>query len=129
MAQWRAIADLPGTSSAPRVARELVATLLRGWCRDELVPDAQLIVSELVTNAVQHAPGFETYELELVQHDRGVRISLADGSTIRPLVRELQHELPAGRGMRMVAALATAWGADDHEGGKRVWVEVGSSPV
>lgn len=124
MGQWRATVELPGTLLAPRVGREVVSSLLTGWGHGVLVDDAALVVSELVTNAVQHAPGFETYELELIGRADGVRISLADGSSIRPIVGELAHEKPRGRGMQIVATLAQGWGAEDHHGGKRVWVEL-----
>jgi len=83
-----------------------------------------LIVSELVSNAVEHAPGSATYELEVVQQGSGVRIYLADGSSIKPVVAELAHDRPRGRGMRIVEALTDSWGSDDHDGGKRVWVEL-----
>jgi two-component sensor histidine kinase len=87
-----------------------------------------LVVSELVSNAVEHAPGSATYELEVVQIGSGVRISLADGSSIKPVVAELAHDRPRGRGMRIVEALTSSWGADDHDGGKRVWVELRGEP-
>ena len=77
-----------------------------------------------MTNAVQHAPGADTYELELLRVEGGVRIYLADGASIKPMVRELDHRTPRGRGMRIVAAVAADWGSDEHHGGKRVWVEL-----
>jgi hypothetical protein len=56
--------------------------------------------------------------------DIWLRIGVVDGSSIRPVVQELSHERPRGRGMRMVEAIADRWGADDHEGGKRVWFDL-----
>jgi two-component sensor histidine kinase len=91
---------------------------------EPLRDDATLVVSELVTNAMQHAPGVDSYELEITRRSAGVRVSIADGSSVRPLVKQLSHDAPRGRGMAIVAALSSRWGADDHHGGKRVWVDL-----
>jgi hypothetical protein len=55
-----------------------------------------------------------------------LRITLADGSAVRPVVRELTGDAPTGRGMAIVAAVASRWGVEDHHGGKPVWVELGA---
>jgi len=101
------------------------AALLPVWELPELSADAELVVSELVTNAYRHAPGTDSFELELVRREDGVRIALADGNAVRPVIAELKADnQPTGRGMAIVAALATRWGAEDHHGGKRVWVDL-----
>jgi len=127
MGQWRAAADIPATVRGPAAARHLVLALLDGWQLGQLSSDAQLVVSELVSNAVEHAPGTDSFKLELLWHADRLRIALADGSSIRPVVAELDAERPRGRGMHIVAALADDWGADEHSGGKRVWVELGAT--
>jgi two-component sensor histidine kinase len=81
-------------------------------------------VNELVTNAYQHAPGTDSFELEITATDDHIRISLADGSAIRPVIADLDPSRPTGRGMRIVQAVAARWGAEDHHGGKRVWAEI-----
>jgi anti-sigma regulatory factor (Ser/Thr protein kinase) len=124
MGQWRAKADIPATPLGPATARHVVTALLEGWQLSEVAADAALVVSELVTNAVQHAPMTDSFELELLCHDERLRISLADGSSIRPVVRELRAEHPRGRGMRLVSELTDDWGAEDLGTGKRVWVEL-----
>jgi anti-sigma regulatory factor (Ser/Thr protein kinase) len=124
MGQWRASADLPATLQGPSAARHAVATLLHGWQLQALIEDAELVVSELVTNAVQHAPGQDRVELELVAHADRLRITVADRSTLRPVVAEPHPGRPRGRGMRIVQTLATRWGVDDHDTGKSVWVEL-----
>ena len=78
----------------------------------------------MVANAYRHAPGTDSFELELVELGDGVRISLADGSSIRPIVRELADDAPSGRGLHIVEVLVDEWGAEDHHGGKRVWVRM-----
>lgn len=127
MAPLKAVVELPATLRSAATARALVRALLPAWGLGPVVDDAELVVSELVSNAVEHAPGSDTYELEVAQRDAGVRISLVDGSSIKPVVAELAHDRPRGRGMRIVEALTHAWGADDHHGGKRVWVELKAS--
>lgn len=124
MAQWRASIDVPATSRGPAAARQVVAALLPAWGLADLCSDAELVVSELVTNAYLHAPGTDSFELELVRRTNGVRMTLADGVSVRPIIAELGHEHPTGRGMVIVAQLATGWGAEDHHGGKRVWVDI-----
>lgn len=124
MAAWRAVIDLPSSLHAPATARRVVADVLRGWGLEALVADAEQVVTEIVTNALAHAPGADSYELELVHRPDGVRIYLADGSAVRPVVRELDAQSRRGRGMRVVAALTNGWGCDEHHGGKRVWVDL-----
>jgi anti-sigma regulatory factor (Ser/Thr protein kinase) len=124
VAQWRASVDVPATSHGPAAARRLVAALLPVWGFPDLKDDAELIVSELVTNAYLHAPGGDSFELELVRRTEGVRISLADGASVRPMIADLSADHPSGRGMAIIAALASRWGAEDHHGGKRVWVDL-----
>ena len=43
---------------------------------------------------------------------------------MRPVVQELSGERLRGRGLQMVAAIATRWGVEDHHGGKRVWLDL-----
>lgn len=124
MGQLRALVDLPARSASPAAARRVIASVLPAWGLTELVDDAQLVTSELVTNALSHAAGQDSYELELTARPDGVRIALADGSTVRPIVEELKSSRPSGRGIAIIEKLATRWGADDHEGGKKVWIEL-----
>lgn len=124
MGQWRATVDLPTDPDGPRAARRIVTALLDVWDLSALSADAELVVSELVTNAYRHAAGSGGFELEVVGRTDGVWIALADGSAIRPVVEELSPDGTTGRGMALVAALAADWGADDWHGGKRVWVDL-----
>jgi two-component sensor histidine kinase len=84
--------------------------------------------NELVTNAYQHAPGTDSFELELTGRPDSVTIALADGSAIRPTIGELNQQAPRGRGLGLVAAVSARWGTDDHQGGKRVWAEITAHP-
>jgi anti-sigma regulatory factor (Ser/Thr protein kinase) len=124
MGQWRVTADIPATAHGPATARRVIDAMLRGWGLDRLAEDAQLVASELVTNAYQHAPGTASFELQVVGQGDRLRICLADGSSVRPMIRDLDRDRPHGRGMRIVESLASGWGSDHHGGGKLVWVEL-----
>jgi anti-sigma regulatory factor (Ser/Thr protein kinase) len=101
--------DLRPTPNAVRAARRLVSELLTGWDADRRGADVALLVSEVVTNAVDHAGGEASLELSLSQG--WLRVSLADGSSIRPQIRELDptDSCPRGRGMRLVERIAHRW--------------------
>jgi anti-sigma regulatory factor (Ser/Thr protein kinase) len=125
MTQWRASADIPAKVYGPGAARAFVAAILNAWSQRPLVYQAQLVASELVTNAFQHAPGTDTFELQLMLDDGGqLRISLADGSAVKPTIAELHHERHTGRGLRIVQAICARWGTEEHQGGKRVWADL-----
>jgi anti-sigma regulatory factor (Ser/Thr protein kinase) len=116
--------DLPPTAVSVPTSRHLVLELLRAWDVPHDREDAALLVTELVTNVVDHVGGEANLTLELQLSDQWLRIGVVDGSSIRPVVRELSTDRPRGRGMRMIQEIADRWGADDHLGGKRVWFEL-----
>jgi signal transduction histidine kinase len=124
VAQWRALVDVPGNVRGPAAGRHVTAALLPAWGLAHLVESAKLVVSDLITNAYQHSPQTDSFELELSRRGDGVRIAVVDGSAIRPVVRELSRDGTTGCGMVIVQALASRWGADEHAGGKRVWVDL-----
>jgi anti-sigma regulatory factor (Ser/Thr protein kinase) len=123
--QTRATMELPGDASAAGQARRFVARVLRAWSVDEdTVDNAELCVSELVTNAVIHSGTTSSvtvqadreYVLVIVQ-DRGGR-----GAVRRP--EELDPESVSGRGLTLVDALASAWSAEHSTDGTTVWFEL-----
>jgi len=116
--------DLPPTPASVTTARRLLRELLIVWGVPHDRDDAALLVTELVANVVDHVRGEADLTLELSLSETWLRIGVVDGSSIRPVVQELSHERPRGRGMRMVEAIADRWGAENHKGGKRVWFEL-----
>ena len=126
-ADERVSVHLPASAQAPAAARKLVRELLVGWDLESMVADASVVASELVTNAVRHAVGAETYLLELVRTDTGIRICVADPSPLLPIVREPDIAAPNGRGMQIINALGAEWGWEPLPDGKRVWVDVAHS--
>jgi hypothetical protein len=96
VSERRAIVDVRGTALAVEMAANVVAAILGGWGLTDLAEDAQTVGRELVKNALQHAGGVASYELELVRKPYGVCLYLADGSAIRPVVAELNDDAPVG---------------------------------
>ena len=127
MSSYSARIDLPPVPSSVPLARRLVRDVLRTWAAPQDREDAELLVTELVANVVDHAGAANVLTLELEMAGAWLRIGVVDGSSIRPVVRELSHSEERGRGMRLVVSIADRWGAEDHDGGKRVWFELSPS--
>jgi anti-sigma regulatory factor (Ser/Thr protein kinase) len=108
------------SESSPGEARALLAGFLGdlGW--NALIPDAVLLVSELVTNAVVHAPG--PIELCASEVDDTLRVEVHDSSPVLPCLRTPNG---GGWGLQLVAAMATGWGSSCTDGdGKVTWFEL-----
>jgi anti-sigma regulatory factor (Ser/Thr protein kinase) len=114
--------ELPGTPAAPSVARLFIRNLCAEWGADAFCDVAELLSSELVTNAVIHARSSvqleaaydETSELRIEVYDRSP--DEVDRSPQPP-----SDGAEGGRGLAIVARLACRWGVDPCEPGKRVW--------
>jgi anti-sigma regulatory factor (Ser/Thr protein kinase) len=124
MSTLTASVDLQPTARAVVTARRVVGELLTAWAAPHDRQDAELLVTELVANVVDHAGGESVLTLEVTLSGAWLRIAVTDGSAIRPVVQELDHTAVRGRGMQLVEAIADRWGAEDHQGGKRVWLEL-----
>ena len=104
-------------ASAPGDARRLVRRLVGAG---ELRETLELLVSELVTNAVSYTYG--AVQMSFCSDGDQIRIEVSDASTLLPTVRE--PSLEGGRGLRFVEALADRWGVEGRLDGKMVWFEV-----
>jgi anti-sigma regulatory factor (Ser/Thr protein kinase) len=141
------VIPLDGTFDDPANARRAAARALRrAGCDEDLLRDALLCLSELVTNAVLHAGG--SICVELWTTEDAIRLEVVDRMVATmPDLPELaaaraallaegvagELERETGRGLAIVAQLARAWGVEmaDVAGdpGKRVWVELGTTAV
>ncbi|MCG7284591.1 ATP-binding protein [Cellulomonas sp. ACRRI] len=84
----------------------------------------ELLTSEILTNAVVHTRAHRHIALTADCHDGCVRVEVTDPDPTLPLVKPGNARRLGGHGMRLVDALATAWGIDLHPGrGKTVWFE------
>ncbi|MFF0199706.1 SpoIIE family protein phosphatase [Streptomyces sp. NPDC005017] len=118
VAEWRLPLD---PRQVPR-ARAVVRERLHDWGLGELADTAELLVSELATNALRHSVR------------RPVELRLVRGDTLLCEVDDDEHELPTllsagpgdetGRGLRVVSTLAREWGTSRTGTGKTVWFEL-----
>jgi anti-sigma regulatory factor (Ser/Thr protein kinase) len=105
---------------APRAARQFVTELLGRWGQDEtVVEDAQLVISELVTNAILHTAS--EFAILASPEDRGVRLEVRDESAAAPEIQWPAPRVPTGRGLQVIDAIASAWGVETTPRGKTVW--------
>lgn len=104
-------------------ARAFVAALIDRWRLTGLGPDASLVTSELVSNAVIHAR--TPVELRVLPLAGGMRIEVRDSVEygITP-PQPGQPLAPRGLGLRVVATLSARWGVDPVPDGKTVWAEL-----
>ncbi|MBY3554528.1 ATP-binding protein [Modestobacter lapidis] len=116
--------DLPAVPRSVVAARRVLRELLAAWGASQDRQDAELLATELVANVVDHVGGDGGLSLEIVLAEDWLRIAVVDGSAVRPVVQGLSGVRPRGRGLQMVAAIATRWGVEDHSGGKRVWFDL-----
>jgi anti-sigma regulatory factor (Ser/Thr protein kinase) len=114
--------EFDGDPGAPRRARRFVAQVLDDWGYQSLIDDAMVVASELATNAVMHA--HSSFTLSLAAGREVVRISIRDASVLPPARRESPPLASSGRGLGLVAGIATAWGTEAVPGGKVVWAEL-----
>jgi anti-sigma regulatory factor (Ser/Thr protein kinase) len=127
--------DLPPERSAAAQARRFVREVCASWgLLPVVIDDIELLVSELVTNAVLHARSAARLTIEHLG-DR-VRVTVADSSAAPPRLRDYGPEAATGRGVFLVDRLAREWGVEPDAGsgrsdgaGKRVWFEVAVEPA
>ncbi|MGW8489439.1 SpoIIE family protein phosphatase [Streptomyces sp. NPDC055886] len=107
-------------------ARELATGQLEAWGLEELVFATQLVVSELVTNAVRYAGG--PLGLRLIR-DRTLVCEVADTGHTSPHLRHSAEDDEGGRGLFIVAQLVQRWGTRYTPTGKTIWTEQALPPA
>ena len=144
-----ATALLPAQPRTASVARSFLAEQATSWGVPEVVEDAQLILSELVTNALVHVQDSEitvtlscaaaVFEVAVFDTSPALPLARATGANMDGLAHFQPSEHPtgevrahvrdagplaAGRGLQLVDALAESWGAAPQERGKSVWARL-----
>ena len=114
---------LPPSVQSVRKARHF----LRDACEAQGVPaevldDAALLTSELVSNAVLH--GRSEIRLVVERRSRRLRVSVHDENSRRPMLVPDAPDALDGRGLALVAGIASSWGVHDEPIGKAVWFEL-----
>lgn len=117
--------ELPVASDEPggaRAARRFAEAIIDRWAvRPGVADEACLVVSELVTNAFTH--GRSDAVLRLIRRDGSLRVEVLDDDTRLPVIMAPDPNSLSGRGLALVASLATLWGAERTADGKVVWAE------
>lgn len=117
-------ADLRAVPEARRALREM----LRQWGRPGRSEIAELLTSELVTNALIHTD--HDAVLTATVSPRGLRVEVRDFVARRPRPRAPSADDGThGRGLLLVQSLADAWGVSTHGVGKAVWFELDAGVV
>lgn len=101
------------------LARRFVMDAVHRLGRERFADIAELLTSELVTNAVLHAG--TTVTLRVLEDEDGLRVEVTDQSAGAPQRRRYSAEAATGRGLGLVEALASAWGTSTGSPGKTVW--------
>ncbi|KQX58868.1 MULTISPECIES: ATP-binding SpoIIE family protein phosphatase [unclassified Streptomyces] len=110
--------------AAPGRARRLARRALARWDLEELTDSVELLISEVVTNAVRYAERPVT--LRLLRTDV-LRCEVGDDSPQLPRQRRARDTDEGGRGLFLVNRLARRWGATRLSGGKVVWFELATN--
>ncbi|MFB7533980.1 SpoIIE family protein phosphatase [Streptomyces sp. NPDC056178] len=112
--------DVPSDPAAVAGVRARTARLLRTWGLEELEMTTELIVSELVTNAVRYATG--PIRLRLLRQSVLI-CEVSDTSSTSPRLRHARTTDEGGRGLFLVAQLTRRWGTRYTPEGKIIWTE------
>jgi serine phosphatase RsbU (regulator of sigma subunit)/anti-sigma regulatory factor (Ser/Thr protein kinase) len=112
---------LSAEPSAPAYARRLVRATLPEWGEEHLLDTTELLVSELVTNAVRYASA--PIGLRLALREESLLVEVADPLPDPPREREAAGTDEGGRGLQLVHRLAHRWGTRAEGDGKVVWFE------
>jgi anti-sigma regulatory factor (Ser/Thr protein kinase) len=106
--------DARSVGASRRFVREVL------WLHPQAHIDAvELMVSELATNSVKHA--HSAFEVSIDDSRGEIRVEVLDMGRGQPVLRSPTPIEPSGRGLRIVDALARAWGSVDSPDGKTVW--------
>lgn len=113
---------LPSTPYSVQMARFYVRAALTYHELGDYAEDAEMVTSELVTNAIEHG-GALKFSLEVMHmtDSRAVVVIVTDPSPHPPVKRDLLADVEHGRGLNIVEALSTSWGWRPQDPGKAVY--------
>jgi len=116
------------TPAVPKIRRAVVADLEGREVTPEIIGEAEIVVSELVANAIRHAKPLADGTIRVHWKVKAgvVEIEVSDGggpSTPKPAPRSVWAS--TGRGLRIVRSLAHEWGVTEERNGRTVWASLG----
>jgi anti-sigma regulatory factor (Ser/Thr protein kinase) len=112
----------PAEAASVPAARRFVRAHLAGHELHGLTGDAELLVTELVSNVVLHVGG--TVRVRVIASDGVVRLEVSDESSVPPLLRSFSATSSTGRGMRLVHSQSAEHGVRTDAAGKTIWVRL-----
>ncbi|MEU9700733.1 SpoIIE family protein phosphatase [Streptomyces sp. NPDC047981] len=115
-----AVWDLPADPAVVARARVMAARQLAAWGLEELAFTTELVVSELVTNAIRHASG--PIRLRLIL-ERALICEVFDASSTSPHLRHARTTDEGGRGLFLISQFTRRWGTRYTTEGKVIWAE------
>ena len=110
----------PEPSAVVRASASTATDQLTAWGLDDAAFVTELVVSELVTNAIRYAE--PPIQLRLI-HDRTLICEVSDASSTAPHLRRARTYDEGGRGLLLVAQLTQRWGTRHTPTGKTIWAE------
>jgi anti-sigma regulatory factor (Ser/Thr protein kinase) len=119
--------ELGAISSAVPSARLHARLVLREWgVPADKAQSAELVVSELVTNALEHGLAGIPATVRIWLSSDGARVAIRvwDASPLPPVRKDAGVEAASGRGLMIVAALTAGWGCSAADAGKVVWAVI-----
>ncbi|WP_406485964.1 SpoIIE family protein phosphatase [Streptomyces phaeochromogenes] len=119
-AEHVAVWDVPPDPAAVSKIRKWVSDRLTSWGMEAAVFTTELVVSELVTNAIRY--GSPPVQLRLIK-DSALICEVSDSSSTAPHLRRARAFDEGGRGLLLVAQLADRWGTRHTPTGKTIWAE------
>jgi anti-sigma regulatory factor (Ser/Thr protein kinase) len=127
---WRRSENFPCAENSPAEGRKFCTRRLAEVLDEcdgasRVIADAEMIVSELLTNAVK--ANCSSTEVMLSTYDHALRIEVHDDALGTPELRHPDITEASGRGLLIVSALSRDWGVEASGGGKSVWAELALS--
>jgi anti-sigma regulatory factor (Ser/Thr protein kinase) len=114
-------------ASCAAVTRSQLSEILTDWgCADDLIDDARLVATELVTNGMLHGGGCTS--LAAIFDGQVLRLEVGDRGGALPQEHHYDDEAATGRGLGLIAAISSSWGWEIQVAGKIVWAEIGAPP-
>ncbi|MFF2202105.1 SpoIIE family protein phosphatase [Streptomyces sp. NPDC058145] len=113
--------DVPSDPAAVAGTRADVQARLAAWRLSEVAFTAELVISELVTNAIRY--GQPPVQLRLIR-DAALICEVSDSNSTAPHLRRARTLDEGGRGLLLVAQFADRWGTRHHAQGKTIWAEI-----
>ncbi len=118
--------NLPSHPAIVAQARQHTTTQLTTWNLTDTTFTTELIVSELVTNAIRY--GHPPIQLRLIHHNHTLTTEVSDTSNTTPHMRRARTYDEGGRGLLLIGQLAQRWGTRHTPTGKTVWTEQTLTP-